>query len=99
MSFAEEIGEVKRERDVFEQQLEIEKLSVNSEKKKVQALLEQIKDKDRKIAAQLQSVPPATLNSRTSTPRSSPTPSLSRFSVGGGSFNESFTGSHWGVSK
>nr|XP_045617076.1 TATA element modulatory factor-like isoform X3 [Procambarus clarkii] len=90
-SFAEEIAEVKRERDSLEQQLEIEKTAVAAEKKKTLALQDQLKDRERKLL-QLASDGPESHNS---TPRSSPTPSLSRLSVSG-SLSESFTGSQWG---
>ncbi|XP_076041410.1 uncharacterized protein LOC143025513 isoform X2 [Oratosquilla oratoria] len=88
-SFAEEIAEVKRERDILEQQLDIEKTAMVAEKKKCASLLEQLKEKDHKIMQQGSS------ESRHTTPRSSPTPSLSRISFSG-SFNESFSGSQWG---
>ena len=93
-SFAEEIGEVKRERDSLEQQLEIEKTALSAEKKKSQSLQEQVKERERRL---LQAAS-ATVESHSSTPRSSPTPSLSRISISG-SLNESFTGSQWGVSR
>ncbi|XP_042863028.1 TATA element modulatory factor-like isoform X3 [Penaeus japonicus] len=90
-SFADEIREVKRERDSLEQQLEIEKTALTAEKKKTSALQEQVKERDRKL---IQAASGAG-ESRTSTPRSSPTPSLSRLSMTG-SLNESFSGSQWG---
>ncbi|XP_053648328.2 TATA element modulatory factor isoform X2 [Cherax quadricarinatus] len=90
-SFAEEIAEVKRERDSFEQQLEIEKTAVAAEKKKTMSLQEQLKDRDRKLLQLANEAP----ESHNSTPRSSPTPSLSRLSVSG-SLSESFCGSQWG---
>lgn len=92
-SFADEIREVKRERDSLEQQLEIEKTALTAEKKKTSALQEQVKERDRKL---IQATSGAG-ESHTSTPRSSPTPSLSRLSMTG-SLNESFSGSQWGVS-
>lgn len=91
-SFADEIREVKRERDSLEQQLEIEKTALTAEKKKTLALQEQVKERDRKL---IQAASGAG-ESHTSTPRSSPTPSLSRLSMTG-SLNESFSGSQWGV--
>uniref|UniRef100_A0A0P4VY12 TATA element modulatory factor 1 TATA binding domain-containing protein n=1 Tax=Scylla olivacea TaxID=85551 RepID=A0A0P4VY12_SCYOL len=91
-SFAEEIAEVKRERDSFEQQLEMEKTAVAAEKKKTIALQEQLKDRERKLA---QLTASGTVESHASTPRSSPTPSLSRLSITG-SLSESFTGYQWG---
>lgn len=93
-SFADEIREVKRERDSLEQQLEIEKTALTAEKKKTSALQEQVKERDRKL---IQAASGAG-ESRTSTPRSSPTPSLSRLSMTG-SLNESFSGSQWGVGR
>ncbi|XP_071533325.1 uncharacterized protein [Panulirus ornatus] len=90
-SFAEEIAEVKRERDSLEQQLDIEKTAVSAEKKKTVALQDQLKDRERKLL-QLTS---SAVESQNSTPRSSPTPSLSRLSVSG-SLSESFSGSQWG---
>ncbi|XP_069973361.1 TATA element modulatory factor isoform X5 [Penaeus vannamei] len=90
-SFADEIREVKRERDSLEQQLEIEKTALTAEKKKTSALQEQVKERDRKL---IQATSGAG-ESHTSTPRSSPTPSLSRLSMTG-SLNESFSGSQWG---
>ncbi|KAK8381197.1 hypothetical protein O3P69_008219 [Scylla paramamosain] len=91
-SFAEEIAEVKRERDSLEQQLEMEKTAVAAEKKKTIALQEQLKDRERKLA---QLTASGTVESHASTPRSSPTPSLSRLSITG-SLSESFTGYQWG---
>lgn len=91
-SFAEEIAEVKRERDSFEQQLEMEKTAVAAEKKKSVALQEQLKDRERKL---VQLTVSGTAESHASTPRSSPTPSLSRLSITG-SLSESFTGYQWG---
>ncbi|XP_045109755.1 TATA element modulatory factor-like isoform X3 [Portunus trituberculatus] len=91
-SFAEEIAEVKRERDSLEQQLEMEKTAVAAEKKKSVALQEQLKDRERKLAQMIAS---GTAESHASTPRSSPTPSLSRLSITG-SLSESFTGYQWG---
>ncbi|RXG61899.1 TATA element modulatory factor [Armadillidium vulgare] len=95
-SFAEEISDIKHERDVLEQQLEIEKTAVSAEKRKSSSLQEQLKEKDKKIA-QLQLVTQSGGGgeSRLSSPRSSPTPSLSRLSVAG-SVNDSYAGSHWG---
>ncbi|KAB7493694.1 TATA element modulatory factor [Armadillidium nasatum] len=95
-SFAEEISDIKHERDVLEQQLEIEKTAVSAEKRKSASLQEQLKEKDKKIA-QLQLVTQSGGGgeSRLSSPRSSPTPSLSRLSVAG-SVNDSYAGSHWG---
>ena len=93
-SFAEEIAEVKRERDSLEQQLEMEKTAVMAEKKKSLALQEQLKDRERKL---VQMAASGTNESHASTPRSSPTPSLSRLSITG-SLSESFTGYQWGVS-
>ncbi|XP_066974181.1 TATA element modulatory factor-like isoform X1 [Macrobrachium rosenbergii] len=90
-SFAEEIGEIKRERDSLEQQLEIEKTALAAEKKKSHSLQEQVKEREKRL---LQCASGA-VESHASTPRSSPTPSLSRISVSG-SLNESFTGSQWG---
>ncbi|XP_047503020.1 TATA element modulatory factor-like isoform X6 [Penaeus chinensis] len=90
-SFADEIREVKRERDSLEQQLEIEKTALTAEKKKTSALQDQVKERDRKL---IQATSGAG-ESHTSTPRSSPTPSLSRLSMTG-SLNESFSGSQWG---
>ncbi|XP_042241665.1 TATA element modulatory factor-like isoform X2 [Homarus americanus] len=90
MSFAEEIAEVKRERDSLEQQLEIEKTAVAAEKKKTVALQDQLKDRERKLLQLVNDAP----ESHDSTPRSSPTPSLSRLSVSG-SLSESFS-SQWG---
>ncbi|XP_068218731.1 TATA element modulatory factor-like isoform X8 [Palaemon carinicauda] len=86
-SFAEEIAEVKRERDCLEQQLEIEKTALAAEKKKSLSLQEQVKEREKRLMQAAES--------HASTPRSSPTPSLSRISVSG-SLNESFTGSQWG---
>ena len=93
-SFAEEVDELKRERDSLEQQLDIEKTATAAEKKKSAALHDQIKERDRKIA-QLINTTPTVTESRHSTPRSSPTPSLSRISLAG-SISE-FSGSQWGV--
>ncbi|XP_064090426.1 TATA element modulatory factor-like isoform X4 [Macrobrachium nipponense] len=90
-SFAEEIGEIKRERDSLEQQLEIEKTALAAEKKKSHSLQDQVKEREKRL---LQYASGA-VESHASTPRSSPTPSLSRISVSG-SLNESFTGSQWG---
>ncbi|XP_050724673.1 TATA element modulatory factor-like isoform X3 [Eriocheir sinensis] len=91
-SFAEEISEVKRERDSLEQQLEMEKTAVTAEKKKTLALQDQLKDRERKLA---QMAVQGAAESHASTPRSSPTPSLSRLSISG-SMSESFSGSQWG---
>ncbi|KAK7081030.1 TATA element modulatory factor 1 [Halocaridina rubra] len=90
-SFAEEIGEIKREKDSLEQQLDIEKTALSAEKKKSQSLQEQLKERERRLLQLSSSVN----ESHASTPRSSPTPSLSRISISG-SLNESFTGSQWG---
>lgn len=85
---------MKRERDSLEQQLEMEKTAVMAEKKKNLALQEQLKDRERKL---VQLAASGTTESHASTPRSSPTPSLSRLSITG-SLSESFTGYQWGVS-
>ncbi|KAK3875579.1 hypothetical protein Pcinc_019571 [Petrolisthes cinctipes] len=95
-SLAEEAGEARRERDSLRQQLEMEKTALTAEKKRTAALQEQVKDRDRKVAHLLVGgTGGPTGESRTSTPRSSPTPSLSRISMSG-SLSESFCGSQWG---
>lgn len=98
-SFADEVKEIKHERDIVEQQLEMEKTASTAEKRKSAAYQEQIKEKERKLA-QLQLLVSTTSQpageSRTSTPRSSPTPSISHLSLAG-SVNDSLAGSHWGV--
>ncbi len=96
-SFAEEIVDVKRERDFAEASLESEKAETASEKRKNLALAEQLKERDRRIKeiqTDLDLAKAATRGGGFSTRGSSPANSIG----GNGSFNGSYS-EQWPVSK
>lgn len=83
-SFADEIAELKREKEFLEVSLEGEKLETENTKKKSIALVEQLKERDRRVR-ELQAEMDLRYSQNRSTPRndsirSSPTPSLSQLS-------------------
>jgi len=90
-SFADEIAELKREKEFLEVSLEGEKLETENNKKKSIALMEQLKERDRRVR-ELQAEMDLRYSQNRSTPRndrstprpdsirSSPTPSLSQLS-------------------
>lgn len=51
-AFREEIASIKRERDMLEHQLEIEKTALEAEKRKTSLLQDQMKEKDHRLAQQ-----------------------------------------------